>query len=67
MNIKDMLTKIGEMDSEHISLIIDCGIIISELKEEEQDKLLKLIDVVIKYQKEKWKKENTLDGKGEKE
>ena len=57
MNIKDMLSKIGDMDSEHIKPIVECGIIISTLEKEEQDKLLQLIDLIIEYQKKNFIKE----------
>ncbi len=53
MKIKEMLKKIGEMDSNHFSLIIEGGIIISKLEKEEQDKLMELIDLIIEYQKKK--------------
>ncbi len=54
MNIKDLIKKIGEMDSKHFSLIVECGLILSELKKEEQDKLLELMDLIIEYQKKKF-------------
>lgn len=54
MDIKELLKKIGEMDSKHFGLIIECGLIIAKLEKDEQDKLLELIDLVIEYQKKKW-------------
>ena len=52
MEIKDFIDKIGKMDTKDFGLIIECGIIIAKLEKEEQDKLLEMIDLIIKKQKE---------------
>jgi len=56
MNIKEIINKVGEMDSKHLTLFIECGIIISKLEEEEQNKLMEFIDLIIEYQKKKLSK-----------
>ena len=56
MKLDKFLEKIKNMDVEDLSLIIECGIIINKLEKEEQDKLLGLMDVMIKYSKNKKEK-----------
>ncbi len=58
MNIKDMIKKLGEMDSKHLLLVVECAVILAKLEEEEQDKLMELIDIIIEYQKKKWDAKN---------
>ena len=63
MSLKDMLGKIQEMDPKDLELIIECGVILTKLDENEQDKILEMLDVLVKLQKKKFLK-STKEGCG---
>lgn len=57
MNVKEIIKKIGELNPEQLTLLIECGIIVSKLEKEEQEKLMSLMDFAIENHKKRWEKE----------